>query len=267
MTDATTPHDAAREAFANAACDEPAAQRLEGQRIPSVELRMLRDSEVVAFPSDELFADRRVVAFGLPGAFTPTCSSAHVPRFVELEPELRAQGIDALICLAVNDAYVLHAWQRDQQAQSITFAADGNGDLHRALGLLVDLRHEGLGMRARRYAMVVRDRVIELALIEPDAPDDPYGVSSADGVLARIAPTQARVHDIVVFTRALCRHSERAKRLLERNGLRFDAVDLKPRGILAVSGHTSTPQVFVNGRLIGGCDALERWLDSGARID
>ena len=81
--------------------------------------------------------------FGLPGAFTPTCSSAHVPRFVELAPFLRRNGIDDVMCIAVNDAHVMEAWQRDQKADLITFVPDGNGDFHRALGLLVDKRARG----------------------------------------------------------------------------------------------------------------------------
>jgi glutaredoxin len=117
-----------------------------------------------------------------------------------------------------------------------------------------------MGLRARRYALVVRRGVIDVALVEPDEPGDPYGVSSADSVLDRVAPSHPPVLDIVVFTRPLCTHSDRAKRLLDERELPYEAVDLKPGGIRAVSGENTTPQVFVNGRWIGGCDALEAWL-------
>jgi peroxiredoxin/glutaredoxin len=247
--------------LADAPRDHAAAERLSGERVPFAQFRMRHEGKAVEVTTDDLFADRTVVAFGLPGAFTPTCSGQHVPRFVELEPQLKAHGIDAILCLAVNDPYVMEAWQRDQQAYSITFVPDGNGDFHRALGLLCDLRDDDMGSRACRYALVVRDRTIELALVEPGTPGDPYGVSSADSVLAHLAPRE-NVNDIVVFTRPLCSHSERAKELLDRQGLHYEAVDLKPRGIRAVSGARTTPQIFLNGQLIGGCDALERWLES-----
>ena len=259
---------ARRHAFADAPCDREAAERLQGQRLPFTEFRMRRDGELIEVTTETLFGGRTAVAFGLPGAFTPTCSRAHVPRFVELEPQLREHGVDAVLCLAVNDAYVMEAWQREQHADALIFVPDGNGDFHRALGLLADLRDDGFGMRARRYAMVVRDRVIDIALIEPNDAGDPYGVSSAESVLDWLAPSHEAVQDIVVFTRPLCAHSTRAKRLLDRAGLRYDAVDLKPRGVRAVSGARTTPQVFVKGRLLGGCDALEGWLrESGATID
>jgi peroxiredoxin/glutaredoxin len=246
---------------ARSPCDDGTAARLCGQRVPFTRFRMRRAAQTVDATTDDLFGAATVVAFGLPGAFTPTCSSSHVPRFVELAPLLREHGVERVLCLSVNDAFVMEAWQRDQGAECITFVPDGNGDFHRALGLLADHRDDGMGLRARRYAMLVRDGTIDFALVEPDESGDPYGISSADSVLERLAPDHAPVQDIVVFTRPLCSHSERAKRLLDERGVRYDAVDLKPRGVIAVSGETSTPQVFVNGRLIGGCDALERWLD------
>lgn len=244
--------------------DAVAAQRLEGRRVPHCVFRMRWGGKMADVGSDDLFEGKRVVLFGLPGAFTPTCSSAHVPRFVELAPFLRRHGVDDVLCIAVNDAHVMEAWQREQKADLITFVPDGNGDFHRALGLLVDKRANGMAQRARRYAMVVNDGVIETALVERDDPEgDPYDVSSADEVCRVLGLGDERPEDIVVFTRPDCAWSERAKRLLDRKGLPYEAVDLHPRGVRAVSGATTTPQVFAGGKCIGGFEDLERWLEGG----
>jgi peroxiredoxin/glutaredoxin len=240
--------------------DVETERRLEGRRVPHCVFRMRWGGEMADVTTADLFDGRRVVLFGLPGAFTPTCSSAHVPRFVELAPFLRRHGVDDVICIAVNDAHVMEAWQRDQKADAITFVPDGNGDFHRALGLLADKRREGMALRARRYAMIVNDGTIETALVEPDAPGDPYDVSSADEVCNVLGLGGVRPDDVVVFTRPGCGWSEKARRLLERSGLPYDGVDLHPRGIRAVSGRTTTPQVFIAGVHVGGYDDLERWL-------
>lgn len=243
--------------------DAVAAKRLEGRRVPHCVFRMRWGGKMADVTTGDLFDGKRVVLFGLPGAFTPTCSSAHVPRFVELAPFLRRHGIDDVVCIAVNDAHVMEAWQRDQKADLITFVPDGNGDFHRALGLLADKRATGMAQRARRYAMVVDDGVIETALVERDVPDgDPYDVSSADEVCKVLGLSEAAPEDIVLFTRPDCSWSEKARRLLDRKGIPYDAVDLHPRGVRAVSGETTTPQVFAGGQRIGGYEDLEKWLES-----
>ena len=244
--------------------DAAAAERLEGRRVPHCVFRMRRGGRMADVSSDDLFEGKRVVLFGLPGAFTPTCSSAHVPRFVELAPFLRQHGIADVLCIAVNDAHVMEAWQRDQKADLVTFVPDGNGDFHRGLGLLVDKRATGMAQRARRYAMVVNDGVIETALIERDDPEgDPYDISSADEVCKVLGLGGERPQDIVIFTRPDCAWSERARALLDRKGLPYEAVDLHPRGVRAVSGATTTPQAFAGGQLIGGYEDLERWVEAG----
>jgi peroxiredoxin/glutaredoxin len=241
--------------------DLETAHRLEGRRVPHCVFRMRWGGSMADVATDDLFDGKRVVVFGLPGAFTPTCSSAHVPRFVELAPFLRRNGIDDVICIAVNDAHVMEAWQRDQKADAITFVPDGNGDFHRALGLLADKRREGMALRARRYAMIVDDGTIETALVEPDEPGDPYDVSSADQVCEVLGLGASRPDDIVVFTRPECGWSEKARRLLDRAGIPYESVDLHPRGVRAVSGVSTTPQVFVAGERIGGYEALEQWVE------
>lgn len=240
--------------------DEDAARRLEGRRLPHCVFRMRWGGAMADVSSGDLFDGKHVVLFGVPGAFTPTCSSAHVPRFVELAPFLLRNGVDEVVCASVNDAYVLDAWQHDQHAELLTFLPDGNGEFHRALDLLVDKRDEGMALRARRYAMIVDDGTIRTALVEPDVPGDPYGVSSADQVCAALGLAEATPMDIALFTRPGCGWSEKARRLLDRHGLPYEAADLHPRGIRALSGTTSTPQIFVAGRHLGGCEDLEQWL-------
>jgi len=138
--------------------------------------------------TQDIFGGRRVVVFALPGAFTPTCSSTHLPRYEELYDEIRAQGIDEVICLSVNDAFVMFQWAKQQGVQKVFMLPDGNGDFTRKMGMLVDKDNLGFGMRSWRYSMVVDDGKIEKIFIEPDfqdnCPTDPFEVSDADTMLA-----------------------------------------------------------------------------------
>jgi peroxiredoxin/glutaredoxin len=206
----------------------------------------------------ELFGGARIVLFGLPGAFTPTCATAHVPRFQELAPEFRRQGVSAIYCVSVNDPYVMAAWQAAEQAPAITFLPDTTAAFTKAVGLLADKTAEGLGLRSRRYALVAEDGVVERLFVEPDEPGDPYTVSDADHVLlaigGRIPP------DILLFTNAHCAHCHRARVLLSSAGLAYEERPASPRTLRALPGARTTPQVFVDGVHLGGADALAAWL-------
>src|ERR1700743_2149457 len=172
----------------------------EGSSVPNTTFKVLRNGALQTLGSDDFFKGRRVVLFALPGAFTPTCSTGHVPRFVELAPELRKHGIDDVICLSVNDPFVMAAWQREQNAESITFLADGDGLFTEAMGMLVDKRAAGLGKRSWRYSMFVNDGRIEKMFVEPDEPGDPFGVSDADTALAYLDPSRA-LGAVTLFSR------------------------------------------------------------------
>jgi peroxiredoxin len=145
--------------------------------------------------SDDIFAGKRVVLFSLPGAFTPTCSSNHLPRYEELYPEFRALGIDQVICLSVNDAFVMFQWGQHIGARNVMLLPDGNGEFTRKMGMLVDKTNLGFGKRSWRYSMLVNDRVIEKAFIEPEfgdnCPIDPFEVSDADTMLSYLRGEQA----------------------------------------------------------------------------
>ena len=138
--------------------------------------------------SADVFAGKRVVLFALPGAFTPTCSTSHLPRYEELHDRFRGHGIDAVICLSVNDAFVMYQWGLDQKADKVFLLPDGNGEFTRKMGMLVDKENLGFGMRSWRYAMVVENGEIEKMFIEPgfadNHADDPFEGSDADLVLA-----------------------------------------------------------------------------------
>ncbi|MDA1099696.1 MAG: peroxiredoxin [Proteobacteria bacterium] len=137
--------------------------------------------------SDEIFKGKRVVLFALPGAFTPTCSTAHLPRYEELHDEFRRHGIDQIICLSVNDAFVMYQWGLSQGAKNVFLLPDGNGEFSRKMGMLVDKSNLGFGMRSWRYSMLVEDGVIAKMFVEDDfsdnCPTDPFEASDADTML------------------------------------------------------------------------------------
>jgi len=138
--------------------------------------------------SDEVFKNKNVVLFSLPGAFTPTCSTSHLPRYEELYKEFQAQGVDAVVCLSVNDAFVMYQWGKSQNAENVFLLPDGNAEFTRKMGMLVDKTNLGFGQRSWRYSMYVENGEIKQlfseAGFEDNCPTDPFEVSDADTMLA-----------------------------------------------------------------------------------
>jgi thioredoxin-dependent peroxiredoxin len=138
--------------------------------------------------TQEIFGGKRVIVFSLPGAFTPTCSSTHLPRYEELYDELKGLGIDEIYCVSVNDAFVMFQWGKNMGAEKVKLLPDGNGEFTRKMGMLVDKSNLGFGLRSWRYSMVVNDGTIEKVFAEPGHSDncetDPFEVSDADTMLA-----------------------------------------------------------------------------------
>ena len=237
---------------------------LEGKKIPGVTFRTRRDHDWVDVTSDDIFAGKTVVVFSLPGAFTPTCSSSHVPRYNQLVPKFQALGVDEVICVSVNDAFVMNEWKRAQNADRVTFLPDGNGEFTEGMGLLVGKEELGFGRRSWRYSMLVRDGVVEKMFIEPEEPGDPFHVSDADTMLKYLDSDIELPYDVAVFSREGCPFCVRAKGLLNEAGIEFEELvlnqDYTDRTLRAVSSNTTFPQVFINGDLIGGSDDLEAWL-------
>jgi peroxiredoxin len=155
----------------------------EGDRVPDVRFRVRENNGWKDLTSRDLFAGKTVVLFALPGAFTPTCSSQHLPRFEALASELRAHGADEILCLSVNDAFVMDAWARDQKCSNVRLIPDGNAAFTEAMGMLVDKTDLGFGKRSWRYSMLVRDGVIEKMFVEPQVEGDPFEASDADTML------------------------------------------------------------------------------------
>jgi glutaredoxin-like protein len=241
-------------------------KNIEGQRVPAVTFKTRKDHEWIDRTSDDVFAGKTVILFSLPGAFTPTCSSSHVPRYDQLAPAFKAKGVDEIICVSVNDAFVMDEWKRAQKAERVTFLPDGNGDFSEGMGLLVDKADLGFGKRSWRYSMLVKDGVIEKMFIEPDQPGDPFDVSDADTMLEYIDPKAEKPLNVTVFARGGCPFCAKAKGLLRDAGIEFEELalnrDYTDRTLRAVANATSYPQVFINGDHIGGADDLEKWLET-----
>ncbi len=152
----------------------------EGDNLPDATLHMMKDGKPAAVTTGELFGGKKVVVFAVPGAFTPTCSQAHLPGFVVHADAIKAKGVDAIVCLSVNDAFVMGAWGADKNAEELLMVGDGNGDFTRAIGLEMDGSGFGLGTRSQRYAMIVDDGVVtKLAVEAPGA----FEVSKAEAIL------------------------------------------------------------------------------------
>ena len=155
----------------------------EGDKLPAGTLFVMSDSGPKPHSTDDLFAGKKVVLFAVPGAFTPTCSQAHLPGFVVHADDILGKGVDSIVCLSVNDAFVMDAWGKSANAEKLIMAGDGNGDFTAALGLEMDGSGFGLGKRAQRFAMIVDDgTVTHLAVEEPMK----FEVSSAEAVLAAL---------------------------------------------------------------------------------
>lgn len=151
----------------------------ENAKMPSGQLQQLKDGNMLTHQTDELFAGKKVVLFAVPGAFTPTCSAAHLPGYVVSADELKAKGVDLIICLSVNDAFVMSAWGEAQNAQHIAMLADGDGSYTSALGLAVETGSFG-GLRSKRYSMIIEDGVVTHLNIEK--PKE-FEVSKAEVIL------------------------------------------------------------------------------------
>lgn len=152
-----------------------------GDKIPNATLYVMGQDGPQPVTTEELFGGKKVVLFALPGAFTPTCSAKHLPGFVEKAEEFKGKGVDSLVCLSVNDAFVMGAWGREQgTGGKVRMMADGSADFARATGLMLDLTGRGMGVRANRYSMLVEDGVVKTLNVE--APGK-FEVSDADTML------------------------------------------------------------------------------------
>ncbi len=241
----------------------PNAKSLEGKPIPKVTFKTRANNQWKDVTTDELFKGQTVVVFALPGAYTPTCSATHLPRYRELANLFKANGVDTIVCMAVNDTFVMNEWQKDEGAENLTLIPDGNGEFAAGMGLLVDKSGIGLGQRSWRYSMLVKNGVIEKMFIEPEKEGDPLEVSDAETMIRYINPKVVIPEPVVIFSKPGCPFCARAKALLDSKGIIYDDISLGKHitasTLRAVSGAGTWPQVFIGGKLIGDADDLDAY--------
>lgn len=194
-----------------------------GQRIPSVVFHTRVGDSWKDVSTDDLFKGKKVVVFSLPGAFTPTCSSTHLPRYNELAKAFKENGIDSILCISVNDTFVMNAWAADEESDNIIMVPDGNGEFTEGMGMLVGKDNLGFGKRSWRYSMLVNDGKIEKMFIEPEKEGDPFEVGLA--------------YEEIVLGK-----------------------DASIVSVRAITGKAIAPQVFIGGKYIGGSKDLEAYL-------
>ena len=243
-------------------------QNREGQKVPQASFRARSESDWKTLTTDDIFKGKTVVVFSLPGAFTPTCSSTHVPRYNELAPAFFANGVDSIVCVSVNDAFVMNEWAAGQECENVQMLPDGNGEFTAGMGMLVDKADLGFGKRSWRYSMLVRDGVVQKMFVEPQKPGDPFEVSDADTMLAYVAPQAKKPDQVAILTREGCGYCARAKKLLQELGYDYAEVSLphknRSRIVGAITGAGTVPQVFINGQRIGGFEELQAWAKKAA---
>jgi len=241
----------------------------EGQLVPDVSFKVRRNGDWATVTSAQLFGGKNVIVFSLPGAFTPTCSSTHLPRYNELAPVFKTHGIDSVVCVSVNDPFVMEEWGKDQEAENVMLLPDGNGAFTEAMGLLVDKSDLNFGKRSWRYSMLVRDRKIEKMFLEPQKPGDPFEVSDADTMLHYLDPQATVPEPVAILTREGRPFCFKAMKMLDEAGYAYVEVPLphtiRSKALGAIAKAQTVPQVFIGGRLIGGSEQLAAFLASNPR--
>ncbi len=235
-----------------------------GQNVPQVDFPVRHNFDWAKWSTNDLFADKTVVVFSLPGAFTPTCSASHLPRYDQLTPVMKDNGIDEVYCISVNDTFVMNAWAKDLQVKNVKLLPDGNGDFTDGMGLLVEKDAIGFGKRSWRYSMLVKNGVIEKMFIEEETPGDPFGVSDADTMLDYINTDAKPPSSVVVISKDTCPFCMKAKEMLNAKGMTYEEIvigkDATHITTRALSGGGGVPQIFIDGKLIGGSSELEEFL-------
>ena len=232
----------------------------EGQRIPQVSFPVREGDAWKTITTDDLFAGKTVVVFSLPGAFTPTCSSTHLPRYNELASKFKERGVDEIVCVSVNDTFVMNEWKKQQEAENITVIPDGNTEFTKGMGMLVHKNDLGFGDRSWRYSMLVKDGVVEKMFVEPEKDGDPFEVSDADTMMHYIDKDFKDQPSVSIFTKPGCQYCAKAKTLLKEQGLAYEEIvlgtDASTVSVRAITGKATAPQVFIGGAYIGGSEEL-----------
>lgn len=231
--------------------------------VPDSNFYIKQGDNIITITTDDIFKNKNIVVFSLPGAFTPTCSSNHLPRYNELYLLFKKYGIDAIVCISVNDAFVMDAWKEQQKAQNITFLPDGNADFTKKMGMLVSKENLGFGNRSWRYSMLVKDKIIDKMFIEPEKEGDPFEVSDADTMLKYIYPDYNEKQSVSLFSKPGCIYCIKTKELLREKSYDYEEIvlghDATIVSMRAITGKTTTPQVFIGGNYIGGYEDIVKY--------
>ena len=171
-----------------------------GDRVPSIEYASFGSGSKTELKTDDLFKDKLVVLFGLPGAFTPTCSSYHLPEYEKYYSSFRTLGVDSIICCSVNDDFVMRAWAKDLGIKNVTMLPDGTGKFTQGLGMTVDHESLSFGFRSWRYSMLVNDGIIQKSFVEPKTPGDPFTESNATNMLEYLKGNSPLKDHYLIFT-------------------------------------------------------------------
>ena len=192
-------------------------------------------------------------------------ADARRPRAIEVEQH----GIDTIVCVSVNDPFVMEEWGRDQEAENVLLLPDGNGAFTEAMGMLVDKSDLNFGRRSWRYSMLVRDKKIEKMFVEPQKPGDPFEVSDADTMLRYLDPNPQLPPQVAILTREGCPFCQKAKDMLTQAGYDYAEVQLphtvRTKALGAIAKARTVPQVFVDGQLIGGSEELQAYLQQNKK--
>ena len=246
-------------------------QNLTGQRITRSATIALRHNAQWVYKDffSDILADKKIIIFGLPGAFTPTCSSSHLPRYEQLFDSFTANGIDEIWCLSVNDTFVMNAWAQHQGVSKVKMLPDGNATIVRLLGMDVLKEDLGFGPRAWRFSMMLDDATVKHHFIEDPSSSalDPFALSDADTMLKALNPLAIKPADILLFTKTDCPFCLEIKQRLAQADIPFTELPLADnlrnaalRSLLG-SGHEHTvPLAFINGNLCHGVTQIRSTL-------
>ncbi|CAC9595266.1 Hybrid peroxiredoxin hyPrx5 (EC 1.11.1.15) [uncultured Gammaproteobacteria bacterium] len=234
-----------------------------GEQIPKVTIKTQENNQWIDINTDDIFSKKTVVVFSLPGAYTPTCSSSHLPRYNELANTFKENGVDEIVCVSVNDTFVMNAWKQTQESENIFMLPDGNTDFTKAMGMLVNKSDLGFGDRSWRYSMLVKNGIIEKMFIEAEVEGDPFEVSDADTMLNYINKDTRIADTAVMFSKDGCAYCDKAIELFNEHNTLVEQIkigkDITSKSLRAVSGKDTTPQIFIGGQYIGGADELAQY--------
>ncbi len=234
-----------------------------GELVPDVVFKVISNGIWSDVSTDDLFKGKTVIVHSLPGAATPTCSTSHLPRYDELYNSFKKNGVDDVICISVNDTFVMNAWKKELGVNNVTMVPDGNGEFTKEMGMLVNKSDLGFGLRSWRYSMLVKDKVIQKMFIEPNEPGDPFKVSDADTMLCHINPHCSLPMAYTLITREGCSFCSKAKLFLQENDINYKELK-KEAGIDGIvlrglTGKKTYPQLLVEGKLIGGYEDIVKY--------